>query len=364
MANGASSSNAPKGRLYVALWLVEGVLFLFWGAVVVGIGVFSVQVFGPIVLWGIGILMMIIMLALAGREITGRWPGVLIDSRNKFSLSRLQITLWTIMVLSAYLAVAMPRVAAMIGSKPTLNQEQALDIRFPEQLILAMGISAVSFAGANMIKSNKESKTIKIEAKSTPEVVGQRRDQAKMEFDDAEQKLLQLAQDETNKKEELDKATAELNKATDDAARARHEKRQAMAQTKYDRAMQAKEQAVRDRDAKKKAWEMAEKDFTTITEAQGLLPKNADPSEARWFDLLSGEEMGNYKSVAMSKVQMLFFTVIVIATYSAAISSMLRNADMLRTAQSVGFPDFAPSLTALLGISHGTYLSVKTIDHS
>ena len=31
---------------------------------------------------------------------------------------------------------------------------------------------------------------------------------------------------------------------------------------------------------------------------------------------------------------------------------------------SLGFPDFNDTLNALLGISHGTYLSVKAVDHS
>jgi hypothetical protein len=36
----------------------------------------------------------------------------------------------------------------------------------------------------------------------------------------------------------------------------------------------------------------------------------------------------------------------------------------LLTEHNLSFPDFTPSLNALLGISHGTYLSVKTVDHS
>src|SRR5689334_13709601 len=108
-ANGILAGAPQKTSGYLALWIVEGILLLFWVGVVLSIGVFAIQAFGVLMLWGIGILMMVIMLGLAGHEINGRWSGALIDSRNKFSLSRLQITLWTIMVLSAYLAVAMTR---------------------------------------------------------------------------------------------------------------------------------------------------------------------------------------------------------------------------------------------------------------
>lgn len=215
-----------------------------------------------------------------------------------------------------------------------------------------------------MIQSNKKSKQVKVEARSTPEAALERRNQAKKEFDDAESKLLQFAQDEAVKKQDLDTATAEGARATDDAAKQLAAKKEARAKTLYQAAVQDKEKAVKDRDTKKKILQTAEEDLTAATEAQGLLHKNADPSEARWVDLFRGEEIGNYKLVDMSKVQMLLFTVVVIAAYAASISSMLRNMDTLRTAESLSFPDFSPSLNALLGISHGTYLSVKTVDHS
>jgi len=364
MANGTSGSDAPKRRLHIALWIVEAVFFLFWGAVAIGIAGFTIAAVGLPALWGIGILIIIILLALAGREINGQWFGALIDTRNKLSLSRLQITLWTIMVLSAYLTMAMPRVAAMVGDNPTLSQEQALNIRFPEQLILAMGISAVSFAGANLIKSNKKSKQVRIEAKSTPDAALARRNQAKKEFDDAESRIVQLGLDETNLKQKFEAATTEVKQATDDAAKQDAEKRRSMAEMLLQAVSQDKEKAIEDRDAKKKALQVAEEDLTAITEAHGLLHKNADPSEARWVDLFRGEEIANYKLVDMSKVQMLFFTVVVIAAYAAAILSMLLDMKTLMTATSLSFPDFAPSTNALLGISHGTYLSVKTVDHS
>jgi predicted RND superfamily exporter protein len=140
-ANGMLAGAPPKTSGYLALWIVEGILPMFWVGVVLSIGVFAVQAIELLILWGLGILIMIIMLGLAGHKINERWAGALIDSRNKFSLSRLQITLWKILVLSAHLAVAMLRVLAMIGEKPVLNQAQALDIRFPEQLIFAMGIA-------------------------------------------------------------------------------------------------------------------------------------------------------------------------------------------------------------------------------
>jgi len=45
--------------------------------------------------------------AIAGQGITGDWRGVLIDGRNKMSLSRLQTALWTLVILSAFLTAAL-----------------------------------------------------------------------------------------------------------------------------------------------------------------------------------------------------------------------------------------------------------------
>jgi hypothetical protein len=359
------SSSVPSGRgMHIALSIVEIVLILFWGAVLIGIGGFSVAIVGLPALWGIGVLIILLLLILAGHEINGQWNGVLIDSRNKLSLSRLQITLWTVMVLSAYLSMAIPRIIVMNRTDDPLTQEQALNIRFPEQLILAMGISAVSFAGANLITSNKKSKQVKIEARFTPEAARDQLSQLKTKFVVADDNLKKLAQIEIDRKQELDAAAAGLEKAKSESEKELAEKKQFKAQELYKSAQQDKDAATLERDERKKEIQAAEENLALIDTSQGLLHKNADPSEAKWTDLFQGEEIGNYKMVDMAKVQMLFFTVVVVGTYAAAIVGMLYNTTSLLTEHNLSFPDFTPSLNALLGISHGTYLSVKTVDHS
>ena len=46
----------------------------------------------------------------AGHGVTGLWLGLLIDTRNKASLSRLQMTLWTILILSGFLAAVITNI--------------------------------------------------------------------------------------------------------------------------------------------------------------------------------------------------------------------------------------------------------------
>jgi hypothetical protein len=77
---------------------------------------------------------------------TGKGPvGLLIDDRNKLSLSRLQITLWTLIVLSAIAAVVLIRLAA--GESP--------DVGIPEPLLWAIGISGTALAGTAVIQHVK-----------------------------------------------------------------------------------------------------------------------------------------------------------------------------------------------------------------
>jgi hypothetical protein len=358
MANAASGSQPGRSRGRVALWIILAVAVVFWAGIGIGIGQATIDRVGPLTLWGVTIVFMVVLLALAGHEINGQWFGVLIDSRNKVSLSRLQITLWTVLVLSSYLTIALPRVSAMVGETPTLDVANVLDIRFPEELIVAMGISAASFAGSSLIQSNKKGKQIKVDARLSPDAAQARRDQAAAALKTAEDVLLDAVQTEASRKDELDKAQQALagGTGTQDKVDA--------AETKYNSALIDKEKATKDRDAKKKALETVESELADILATQGLLHKNADPSEARWVDLFRGEEISNFKLVDMSKVQMLFFTVVIIAAYAAAISGVLRDLNALRMSAFIAFPGFSESLNFLLGISHGTYLSVKTIDQS
>jgi len=365
MSNGSPAEVKPSGQMTIALWIVTIAASIFWILMTVGIFGRVIRAGGPAAAWAACILFSTALLVLAGREVNGRWMGILIDARNKYSLARLQITIWTVIVMTAFLTFALPRVRFMAQGK--LTQANALEITFPKELILAMGISAVSFAGASLIKRTKTSKTTTIDLKSTPDATRARRDQAKADLALAENQVLNAAQEQKTKEEELAAATKALAEAAAADKKAAQD-RVDMAQTLLKSAQQDRERATKDRDAKKAALETAEKDFTAATEAEGLLHRNASPSEASWVDLVRGEEIGNYKLVDMSKVQMLFFTVVVVATYAASIIALLYNVtyfmELKTPPVAIAFPEFSDTLNALLGISHGTYLSVKAVDHS
>src|SRR6266542_2930657 len=178
------SVNQDKGqgwRIAWWVWLVLGGLVAFWFTG----GYPLVRLPVPIVVrWLIAGVIMLLVLVLAGRNINGRVMGALIDERYRVSLSRLQIVAWTILVLSAFLTIAVPRA---LGSMRVLDEQahaqcvatqqqssagaqetcvaSALNITFPTELLLALGISAASFAGSALIKSSKQSREVTIEAR-------------------------------------------------------------------------------------------------------------------------------------------------------------------------------------------------------
>jgi hypothetical protein len=93
-----------------------------------------------------------------GLGTTGLWRGLLIDSRNRMSLSRFQLLLWTVLVLSAFLTVAMFNIREDPMADP-------LNIKVPAQVWGLLGLSTTSFVTAATIKSQKKNLEVTREAK-------------------------------------------------------------------------------------------------------------------------------------------------------------------------------------------------------
>lgn len=94
-----------------------------------------------------------------GRWICGRPLGILINERNLVSLSRFQMVLWTLTVLSGYLTMALQRVHAGMAT--------ALDIPIDQWLWAVMGVSTVSLVGTPLLLESKTRKQPKTEAVDT-----------------------------------------------------------------------------------------------------------------------------------------------------------------------------------------------------
>ncbi|WP_044563345.1 hypothetical protein [Azospirillum sp. B4] len=98
--------------------------------------------------WMATILLMVAALALIGHMLTEDWRGVLVDKRNVMSLSRLQMVIWTVLVVSAILSAGI--------ANAVMNTANPLDLGIPEQIWAALGISGTSFIAAPMILKTQD----------------------------------------------------------------------------------------------------------------------------------------------------------------------------------------------------------------
>jgi hypothetical protein len=222
--------------------------------------------------WVLTLLLLAAFTIVAGQGITGLWRGLLIDERNKISLSRLQVTLWAIVVLSGFLTAALSNLAS--------GQPSPLSIAIPREIWLLMGISTTSLVASPLIKNTKKAKA------ADPGEIGQ---------------------------------TSSLL---------------------------AKQMGVDTVEGK--------------VDHQGQLVVNKSFEDATWSDLFKGEETGNAAHLDLGKVQMFYFTLILVLAYAVALGTAFAGS-------SPGiseFPSVDSSMVALLGISHGGYLTNKAISHS
>jgi hypothetical protein len=80
-------------------------------------------------------------------------------------------------------------------------------------------------------------------------------------------------------------------------------------------------------------------------------------TDATMADMFRGEEVSNAQNLDLSKIQMFYFTVIILIAYIMAIISLFS-----RTSGCVeSLPLISDSMAALLGISHAGFLASKAV---
>jgi hypothetical protein len=220
--------------------------------------------------WLATLILLDLFAIIAGQGITGDWFGVLIDERNKMSLSRLQMVLWTIVVLSGILTAALSN----IGS----GQSDPLSIALPTELWLLMGISTTTLVGSPLILGTKTNGKTDVmdEARTMDTII--------------------------------------TNQHVD----------------------------------------------PNSLDTDGQVMVNTDPSAARWSDMFRGEEVGNGGQLDLAKIQMFYFTIVLVFAYASALAALFATT----TAHISAFPVLDASMIALLGISHAGYLTNKAVKHS
>lgn len=232
-----------------------------------------------------------------GWAATGRWFGILIDStRNRVSLSKLQMFAWMILVVPAWATLTL-----VLGS---------VDVAIPVSVVAAFGLSLGSLTGASVIKS------------------------AKSDTD-----LLVLKTDYTTR---ANKRIAELK-----AEIARKESEIAEAGEADLAALKGKKTKLQD-DLKKQEHELA----GIAGRRDGDLYRNPDASEARLSDLFHGDEVSDRKLMKVSKIQMFYITVFVLIAYGVGLGEAIAD-------RGSTLPEYSDTLLLLIGVSHVGYLTVK-----
>lgn len=248
-------------------------LWTVWHTVSLGsivIGIFLIEHFlSPIFQLGswLGAMALLALFALiAGHGVTGLWLGLLVDSRNKLSLSRLQMLLWTVLILSGFLAAVLTNIEE--------QHPEPLSITIPPELWLLTGISTTSLVGSPLIVNLKKSQSASEEKKAWA--------------------LDQLAH-----------------------------------------------HAV---------------DISKVV-IQGQILVNRTSQSAHWSDLFRGTEIGNAGQLDIGKLQMFFFTLVMVLAYGASLAALFND----NPERIVALPTMDGGILALLGISHVGYLISKSI---
>ena len=373
--------------------------------------VFGLLGFIPLsVRWLLIMAVFVGLLVLIGREITGRpgeatrrgratfqpgrADGVLIDLRNKVSLSRLQLVMWTVIVLSAWVTLALHRVIPVLQGQISASADvtaavagllanggapgeaetarasavvrqltglepadtpvaySPLDIAIPTEVLAALGISVAALAGAGAIKSNRAAN----ENGRATQILENRADRAVNAAATAGAQVTQLE----SMRDTLESLGGGLEALDDPAAEARAQAAEARLAELEPRLRAAEAAAVR---AEARAQEQATRLAEVQAQAMGELHANNVTTEAQWSDMVRGDTVANFDFADLSKVQMLLTTIIIVLSYAAlvwSIMSMPAAEGVLQVVPSLTLPTFSDGAALALALSNGGYLAGKT----
>lgn len=130
-------------------WAIRHTVFLLVTVVAMVLVGLLLRTPGPerLAAWLAELALLGLVTVVIGEGVTGRAAGILIGERNTMSLSRLQLVLWTLIVLSAFFTAALGNLGA--------GDATPLAIEMPSDLWWLMGISTTSLVGSPLILSTK-----------------------------------------------------------------------------------------------------------------------------------------------------------------------------------------------------------------
>lgn len=105
--------------------------------------------------WGITLAVFAAILAVAGYAIKNRWDGVFIDKDNRISLSRFQLILWTMILVSALFTAGLTNFLLANPPPPAPPLPGPLAINIPPQIWALLGLGAFTAVAAPAITDGK-----------------------------------------------------------------------------------------------------------------------------------------------------------------------------------------------------------------
>src|SRR5208337_392140 len=100
--------------------------------------------------WLFVMILLTVSVAILGKYVTNYATGIFINELNIMSLSRFQLVLWTVIVLSAYFTMALIRAKSSV--------DDPLGIAIDWQLWALLGISTTSLVGTPLLLGDKKTK--------------------------------------------------------------------------------------------------------------------------------------------------------------------------------------------------------------
>jgi hypothetical protein len=231
-----------------------------------------------VISWLLYAILMGTFTAIVADGITNRKVGILIDERNRMSLSRLQMALWSVLTISAFLAAAIGNTRA--------NVPEPLNIAIPEAVWLLMGISTTSLVGTPLIFSAKRATPLTPHPPSTPGAT----------------------------------PSAPLPGPSPAGPTAPVGAPPPIAATPQPRPLPITIASVL----------RAQGEEPTRMSVDGSLVVKHSADDASWADLFKGDELGDIVTLDLAKIQMFFFTVVLVLSYAIALGARFVAIDAAR----------------------------------
>lgn len=104
------------------------------------------------------------------------------------------------------------------------------------------------------------------------------------------------------------------------------------------------------------------KETSTANTTTAAIYTRSNFQQATWEDLFTGEANGNAEHLDLSRLQMFFFTVVVLVVYWVVLRSAFGQIEAPGGVPRVtSLPSLPEGVLWLVGISHGGYLSMKAV---